>query len=55
MLKANKYIILHLIFILAVDYNVISGDLYVPYVYYALVSAIPVAIGSFLVAYIEVK
>lgn len=39
--------------LLAVDTNVLTGDLYVPYLKYALVSAIPVAIGSFLVAYIE--
>lgn len=37
----------------AVDKNVLSGDLYVPYLKYAMVSAIPVAIGSWMVAYIE--
>lgn len=39
----------------AVDKNVLTGDLYVPYLKYAMVSAIPVAIGSFLVAYVEVN
>lgn len=37
----------------AVDKNVLTGDLYVPYLKYAMVSAIPVAIGSWMVAYIE--
>lgn len=37
----------------AVDKNVLSGDLYVPYLKYALVSAIPVAIGAYMVAYVE--
>lgn len=39
---------------LAVDNNVMKGDLYIPFLYYALTNAIPVAIGSFLVAFIEV-
>lgn len=39
----------------AVDDNVLYGDLYVPYLYYALVSAIPVAFGAILVAYVEVN
>lgn len=37
------------------DYNVVNGDLYVPYLLYALTNAIPVAIGAILVAYIEVS
>lgn len=37
-----------------VDENVLNGNLYVPYLYYALLSAIPVALGSILVTYIEV-
>lgn len=42
-------------FVSVVDYNVLNGDLYVPYLYYALLSAIPVAFGSILIAYIEVN
>lgn len=38
----------------AVDYNVLYGDLYVPYLYYAATNIIPVAIGSILVTYVEV-
>lgn len=45
----------HDILFAEVDLNILTGDLYVPYLYYALVSAIPVMIGSFLVAYVEVS
>lgn len=38
----------------AVDDNVLNDSLYVPYLYYALFSAVPVAFGSYLVSYIEV-
>lgn len=31
-----------------------NGNLYVPYLYFALTNAIPVAFGAYLVAYIEV-
>lgn len=53
---ANQvYIKLFVVYYIAVDHNVLYGDLYVPYLYYALLSAIPVAFGSILIAYIEVN
>lgn len=39
----------------AVDYHVIYGDLFVPYLYYALTNVIPVVIGAILVTYMEVN
>lgn len=38
----------------AVDANVLNGDLFVPYIYYVLTNAIPVAFGAMLVTFIEV-
>lgn len=40
---------------LAVDRSVIDGDLFQPYLCYVLTNIVPVAIGSFLVAYVEVR
>ncbi|KAJ6641311.1 H(+)/Cl(-) exchange transporter 7 [Pseudolycoriella hygida] len=37
----------------SVDYNVIKGDLYAPYLFYVLTNIVPVALGSILVTYIE--
>ncbi|XP_058053621.1 H(+)/Cl(-) exchange transporter 7 [Anopheles bellator] len=36
-----------------VDVNVIHGDLSIPYLYWALMNVVPVAIGAALVAYVE--
>lgn len=54
--KSNRINSLHTIsnIIAVVDHNVLNGNLYVPYLYYALTNAVPVAFGAFLVAYVEV-
>lgn len=42
------------IFFPAVDENVLSGDLFIPYVYYLLTNAVSAMIGAVLVTFIEV-
>lgn len=37
----------------SVDYNILSGDLYAPYLFYVLTNIIPATFGSILVAYVE--
>lgn len=39
----------------AVDDNVLNGDLFIPYLYYALINAITVAVGAVLVTFVEVS
>lgn len=51
----TRIFFLHIISFSAVDKNVLTGDLMYVYLKYAMVSMVPVAIGSILVAYVEVK
>jgi len=37
----------------AVAQNIVHGDLVMPYVYYVIMNALPVMIGSLLVTYVE--